>query len=261
MNEAQVRITVFITVLVCFVVLENIIPEGKNQPKTSMPKRWFNHIGMVLVGNLLSRLMLPLGLVGVALYSQKCSLGLFNNVHLPYFVEIILGVMMLDLVIYWQHRLFHKIPVLWLLHRVHHIDPNLDVTSALRFHPLEIVLSLIVKSAVVVAIGLPLEAIVVFEVALSSFALFNHSNIAIPSRLEKVFRYLLVTPSLHRIHHSVLIDESNTNFGFSITLWDRVFGTYKDNSVQTLNEFKTGVNGFEGNDESTLSLLINPFKH
>jgi sterol desaturase/sphingolipid hydroxylase (fatty acid hydroxylase superfamily) len=194
---------------------------------TGRRPRWPGNLGIWAIDSVAIRLLGPLTVVGAALFAADKGWGLFVLLGLPYWPALILGVVALDLVIYTQHVVFHHVPWLWRLHRMHHADLDIDVTTGVRFHPLEIVLSVAIKMAAAVALGVPAEAVVIFEVLLNATSLFNHSNVALPPRLERVVRWIVVTPQMHQVHHSVARDETDSNFGFNLPWWDRLFGTYR----------------------------------
>jgi sterol desaturase/sphingolipid hydroxylase (fatty acid hydroxylase superfamily) len=189
--------------------------------------RWPANIGVVVIDTLTVRLLFPTAAVGVALAGEARGWGLLNVSTLPAWLEIAAAVIILDLAIYFQHVLFHAVPVLWRLHRMHHADLEFDVTTGLRFHPVEIVLSMVIKIAVVAALGAPAIAVIIFEVLLNATSMFNHSNIRIPAGFERALRWLVVTPEMHRVHHSIDMCETNSNFGFNLPWWDRLLGTYR----------------------------------
>ncbi|WP_427453786.1 sterol desaturase family protein [Litorimonas sp. WD9-15] len=226
MTEGSLRLSIFLGVLITMVALESLFPARERVQKRS--SRWITNFGMVVIDTLAIRILFPIIAVGAALWAESQGLGLFNVTNLPVWAEVALAIICLDLIIYWQHVAFHRIPVLWRLHKVHHVDRDLDATSGLRFHPVEIVLSMLIKMAAVVALGAPVLAVIIFEIALNAFALFNHANARLPNWLERPLRQILVTPKLHRIHHSVIERETNTNFGFSVIWWDKIFRTYTD---------------------------------
>jgi sterol desaturase/sphingolipid hydroxylase (fatty acid hydroxylase superfamily) len=186
--------------------------------------RWPDNLGILALDILAVRLLVPTTAVGVALIAAEQGWGLFTLAGLPLWVSIVLGVIALDLVIYTQHVVFHHVPVLWRLHRMHHADLDIDVTTGLRFHPLEILLSLAIKMAAVVALGVPAPAVLIFEVLLNATAMFNHSNVVLPPRLEPIARWIVVTPQMHQVHHSIARAETDSNFGFNLPWWDRLFG-------------------------------------
>jgi len=190
--------------------------------------RWANNLGLVVLNTVLIRLAFPLAGTGIAALAAQEGWGLMNNFAVPYWVAVLASIVALDLAIYFQHVMFHAVPALWRLHRMHHADLDFDVTTGARFHPLEIALSMLIKFAAIVVIGAPATAVMVFEVLLNATAMFNHGNIAIPGSVDRVLRRLLVTPDMHRVHHSVEDDETNSNFGFNLPWWDRLFGTYRD---------------------------------
>jgi sterol desaturase/sphingolipid hydroxylase (fatty acid hydroxylase superfamily) len=194
---------------------------------TAKPVRWASNLGLVVLDTVAARLLLPLGAVGVALLAEERGWGLFNNLPLPAWLAVALSVVALDFVIYLQHVLFHAVPLLWRLHLVHHADLDFDVTTGVRFHTLEILLSLGIKAAAVILLGAPALAVLVFEVLLNATSLFNHGNVRLPAWLDRVLRLVVVTPEMHRVHHSVDPRETNSNFGFNLPWWDFLLGTYR----------------------------------
>jgi sterol desaturase/sphingolipid hydroxylase (fatty acid hydroxylase superfamily) len=256
LNESAWRLGIFLGVLVLLALLEARL-HGPN-PAPDRARRWPGNAGLVLVDTLLARVLLPAGAVGAALWAQSRGLGLFNVIAWPVWVEFALALLLLDLAIYWQHRLLHVLSWLWPLHRVHHTDATLDATSALRFHPLEILLSLAFKAALAIALGIAPLAMLVFEILLSGFALVTHANLALPPRLDRAVRWLLVTPTMHRIHHSVHGAEQRSNFGFNLSLWDRMFRSYAADHRDPV--LRIGVAGVEGGQTRRfLALLREPF--
>jgi len=199
--------------------------------------------------------------VGVAVAAGDQGWGLLNSVALPAWAAFALGVVLLDLLIYFQHVMFHAVPALWRLHRVHHADHDFDVTTGTRFHPVEILISTAIKCAAVAAIGAPAAAVLVFEVLLNATAMFNHANASVPARFERWLRWLVVTPDMHRVHHSVLYDESSSNFGFNLPWWDRLFGTYTRQPRAGHDAMTIGVDAFRSPDDLRLDrLLVQPFR-
>ncbi len=194
-------------------------------------RRWVGNLGISLVNTLLVRLLFPGVATGVALFAAQRGWGLLHQVPLPFWCAVAGSVVALDFVVYFQHRVFHSVPALWRLHRVHHADLDFDVTTGVRFHPLEIVLSMLIKSAATVVLGAPVLAVVAFEVLLNATSMFNHGNVRLPPALDRILRCLIVTPDMHRVHHSTDAQETNRNFGFNLSLWDRLLGTYKDRPV------------------------------
>jgi sterol desaturase/sphingolipid hydroxylase (fatty acid hydroxylase superfamily) len=194
---------------------------------TRRPLRWASNLGLALLNTLTMRFLVPLSAVAVALLARERGWGLLNNVSLPEWLAVVLAVVALDLAIYLQHVLFHAVPALWRLHKVHHADLDLDATSGVRFHTLEIVLSLGIKAAAVVLLGAPALAVVLFEVLLNATSMFNHANVRLPLWLDRVLRLIVVTPDMHRVHHSVHPHETNSNYGFNLPWWDYLLGTYR----------------------------------
>lgn len=196
----------------------------------SQPKllRWVNNLGLVALNTLLLRWVFPLAATAFAAFAAGRGWGLLNHLDVPYWIALPLGVVVLDFAIWLQHVLVHAVPVLWRLHRVHHADLDYDLTTGARFHPIEILLSMLLKLAAIAALGPPVAAVLIFEVLLNATAMFNHGNIRLPGAVDRVLRRILVTPDMHRVHHSVEHDEMNSNFGFNLPWWDRMFGTYRD---------------------------------
>lgn len=223
-NEAILRLLFFLGIFAAMAAWEALSPR---RPLTrSRLLRWTNNLGLTLLNTILLRLVFPVAAAGVALQAAQRNWGLFNVLPLPGWLAGLLSLLLLDLLIYSQHLVFHKVPLLWRLHRMHHTDLDLDVTSGFRFHPLEILLSMAIKMGIVVAIGAPAWAVIVFEVLLNATSLFNHANIALPLQADRLLRLVVVTPDMHRIHHSVIIRETDSNFGFNFPWWDRLFNTY-----------------------------------
>jgi len=227
MDDASFRMVIFLTIVVLMAGLEYAAPK---RTLCLGYRRWPANFGLLVIDVLLVRMMLPAGAMGVAWWAQAHGWGLCNvlfSMRVPDAVLVLLAVILLDLLIYGQHVLFHAVPWLWRLHMVHHADRDIDVSTGLRFHPIEIVLSLLIKMAAVVVIGAPLLAVIIFEVLLNGMAMFNHANVRLPKRLDKLLRVLLITPDVHRIHHSIIPHETNSNYGFNLSVWDRCFGTYR----------------------------------
>ncbi len=225
-HEVGVRLAFFFGIFVVMAIWEVLLP---CRP-LSVPKgvRWANNLGLVVLNSVVLRLLFPAAAVGVAAVTQRHGWGLFNYYDAPVGMALVLSVVVMDLVIYLQHVMVHAVPLFWRLHRVHHADLDYDVTTGARFHPLEIILSMLIKFATILLLGPPLVAVVIFEVLLNATAMFNHSNVRLPTGLDRMLRWFLVTPDMHRVHHSVEDDETNSNFGFNLTWWDRLFGTYRD---------------------------------
>jgi len=255
-DDIALRGGIFLGVLVTLLVVEASL-RGPN-PSPARGRRWPANIGLILLGTVLARLLVPAGAVGGAAWAQAQGFGLLNQLAWPASLEFGIALVLLDLAIYWQHRLLHAWPLLWRLHRVHHTDRTLDATSALRFHPLEILFSLSFKIALAVLLGITPLAVMVFEVLLSSFALFTHANLGLPPWLDRPMRALLVTPNMHRIHHSTHVDEQQRNFGFNLSLWDHLFGSYAVSARSQPQDF--GVAGVGAEDATRfVALLREPF--
>lgn len=226
--EPLLRLSVFLGLLGLLMAAERLWPRKTLRLGLS---RWPANLAMVLIGSALLRLMAVLSTallaVGAAAQAQAAGSGLLRLIAMPEWLAVLLGVLLLDALIYAQHRLFHRLPWLWRIHRMHHADVDFDVTTALRFHPLEIALSMLIKVAAVWLLGVPVVAVVLFEILLNGCAMFNHANLRLPLAVDRPLRYLLVTPDMHRVHHSLHADEHHRNFGFCLALWDRLFGSYR----------------------------------
>ncbi|QVL51273.1 MAG: sterol desaturase family protein [Thiocapsa sp.] len=191
-------------------------------------QRWTSNLGLVVLNTVVLRILFPAAAVGMALFTSAQGWGLLNAIALPGWLAVLIAVVVLDFVIWVQHVLFHAVPALWRLHRVHHADLDYDLTTGARFHPIEIVLSMLIKFATIAALGPPVVAVILFEVILNGMAMFNHANVRLPLGVDRVLRWFVVTPDMHRVHHSIEDDETNSNFGFNLSWWDRLLGTYRD---------------------------------
>jgi sterol desaturase/sphingolipid hydroxylase (fatty acid hydroxylase superfamily) len=225
-HELVIRLGAFFGVLAAVALAEVVAP--RRARSVSRPRRWASNLGIVFLNSALVRMLLPLTAAGFALFAAERGWGLFNYYPLPSWLAVIASVVILDFAIYLQHVMFHAVPALWRLHRMHHADLDFDVTTGARFHPIEILLSMLIKFAVIAVTGAPAAAVVIFEVLLNATAMFNHGNLRLPLALDRVLRAFIVTPDMHRVHHSIEDHEANSNFGFNLSLWDRLFGTYKD---------------------------------
>jgi sterol desaturase/sphingolipid hydroxylase (fatty acid hydroxylase superfamily) len=225
-HEPVIRLTAFLAIFAAMALWELRAP--RRALTVSKPRRWSANLGLAVLNTLLLRLAFPVAAVGLAATAASRGWGLLNQVALPAGVELGLAIVALDLAIWAQHVFFHAVPVLWRLHRVHHADLDYDLTTGARFHPIEILLSMLIKFAAILVLGPSVVAVILFEVILNAMAMFNHGNVSLPERLDRRLRRLLVTPDMHRVHHSVAADEANSNFGFNLSLWDRLFGTYRD---------------------------------
>ncbi|MGD8642630.1 MAG: sterol desaturase family protein [Gammaproteobacteria bacterium] len=225
-NEPMIRLGFFIGTFVVIALWEIAAP--KRALTVSKGIRWLNNLGIVALNTVILRLLFPAAAVGVAVFVSEQEWGILNYYQIPLALAIVLSVVAMDFVIYLQHVLVHAVPALWRLHRVHHADLDYDLTTGARFHPIEIILSMFIKFATIVVLGPPVIAVVIFEVILNSMAMFNHGNIRLPKGVDRVLRWLVVTPDMHRVHHSVEDNEANSNYGFNLSIWDRLFGTYID---------------------------------
>ena len=223
-HEPAIRAAFFVGVLLVMALWEVAAPRRRREIPRIL--RWSNNLGVVVIDTLLVRVTFPIIAVGLALVAQDNGWGLFNIMDIPGWAAFLLSVLALDLAIYLQHVMFHAVPALWRLHRMHHADLEFDVTTGLRFHPVEILLSMGLKLIVVAALGPPAIAVLVFEVLLNATSMFNHSNIRIPKGIDRILRLFVVTPDMHRVHHSIHPSETNSNFGFNLPWWDRLLGTY-----------------------------------
>jgi sterol desaturase/sphingolipid hydroxylase (fatty acid hydroxylase superfamily) len=254
--EPALRLASFLAVFAAMALWELAAPRRAGVARGA---RWVSNLGLLAVDVVLLRLLAPGAAIAVALAGEAHGWGLLNAVGLPAWIAIPLALALLDLAIYFQHVMFHAVPTLWRLHRVHHADVHVDVTTGTRFHPVEILISTLVKCAAVAAIGAPAVAVLAFEILLNATAVFNHANARLPRRLERALRWLVVTPDMHRIHHSVEYDESSSNFGFNLPWWDFLFGTYRaqprlDHAAMTL-----GVDAFREPEDARLArLLVQP---
>ena len=257
-NEPAIRLGFFIAVFAIVAVCEALAPRRER----TMPRRvrWPNNIGLVALNTLLLRVVFPTAAVGVALAAEARGWGVLNAVGAPYWLAVALSVLLLDFAIYLQHVMFHAVPALWRLHRMHHADLDIDVTTGARFHPIEILLSMLIKLAVVAALGPPALGVLVFEVLLNATSMFNHGNLNIPLGVDRVLRWFVVTPDMHRVHHSVVVDETNSNFGFNLPWWDRIFGTYRAQPAAGHAAMTIGIEQFRDAGDLRLDrMLVQPF--
>ena len=254
--EATIRLSVFLAVLAGMILLERALPWRVARPLGMW--RWPHNLGLVVLGSVLVRLVVPAAAMGAAFWAEARGIGLFHWLALPGWVAVPIAVVLLDFLIYLQHRVFHAIPWLWRLHRVHHADTEMDATTGLRFHPLEILLSVFIKMAAAVVLGIPPEAMLIFEVLLNASSMFEHAAITLPPRLDSALRQVIVTPSLHRIHHSERRHETDSNFGFNLSLWDRWLGTLRS---QPDGPITLGIGAYNAaRDQRIDQLVAQPFR-
>jgi sterol desaturase/sphingolipid hydroxylase (fatty acid hydroxylase superfamily) len=258
-HEPYIRLATFGGVFIVMAVWELIVPRRKQAIGRGW--RWPNNLGVVAANTLLVRILFPTTAVGLALLAQTRGFGLFNVIAVPAWIGVAASVVILDLAIYLQHVLFHAVPALWRLHRMHHADLEFDVSTGLRFHPIEILLSMLIKFAVVAALGAPALSVLIFEVLLNATSMFNHANVRIPLGIDRVLRWLVVTPDMHRVHHSILARETNSNFGFNLPWWDRLFGTYRPQPAAGHEAMTIGIKQFRDPRELWLDrMLAQPFR-
>jgi sterol desaturase/sphingolipid hydroxylase (fatty acid hydroxylase superfamily) len=257
--EPVLRLGCFAGVLLLLTVWEALFP--RRRFTTPRPLRWASNLGLATLNTLAVRFLSPLGAVGMAFLAAERGWGLLNNVALPGWVAVVSAVVALDLLIYLQHVLFHAVPLLWRLHKVHHADLDLDASTGVRFHTLEILLSMGLKLAAVAVLGAPAVAVLLFEVLLNATSMFNHANVRLPGWVDRVLRLIVVTPDMHRVHHSVLPAETNSNFGFNLPWWDYLLGTYKDQPVEGHEGMTLGLNDLrdERRVERLPGMLLLPF--
>lgn len=258
-NEPAIRIAAFFGIFSLMAAWEAAAPRRARLHTRAL--RWRANLGLVVLNSLLLRLVFPLAAVGFASFAAERGWGLLNVFAMPPWAALVLAVVALDFAIYLQHVMFHAVPALWRLHRVHHADPDFDVTTGARFHPIEIVLSMLIKFSVIAVLGAPAAAVLVFEVLLNATAMFNHANLKLPAGIDAALRLLLVTPDMHRVHHSTDVAEANSNFGFNLPWWDRLFGTYRAAAQLPQEGMAIGVQGLTGDPRcvSLTGMLALPF--
>lgn len=258
-HEPAVRLGAFFGMFALMAIWEAVAPRRTRL----LPRRvrWLHNLGLVVLNSLILRLLFPLAAVGFALLAAGRGWGLLNAFALPFWWAFALSVIALDFAIYLQHVMFHAVPLLWRLHRVHHADADFDVTTGARFHPIEILLSMLIKFGAIAVLGAPAAAVLVFEVLLNATAMFNHANLRLPEPVDRWLRRMLVTPEMHRIHHSMEPDEANSNFGFNLPWWDRLCGTYRARARLPQESMAIGVNGLTGSEAAVklTGMLALPF--
>lgn len=256
-NEPLIRLFFFLGILIVMAEWEVLAPRRPREFRRLV--RWTNNLGIVVVGTVLIRLVFPVVAVGLAVFAEAQGWGLLNVVEAPFWLAFLVSFLVLDLAIYLQHVMFHAVPALWRLHRMHHADLEFDVTTGLRFHPVETLLSMGIKLGVVAALGPPAVAVLVFEVVLNATAMFNHGNIRLPLGLDSLLRLFVVTPDMHRVHHSIHPAETNSNFGFNVPWWDRLLGTYQAQPRDGHEAMTIGIEEFRTPRELWLDrMLIQP---
>ncbi len=258
--ETLVRLGFFAAIFFVMALSEKIAP--RRLLLKSKTKRWIGNLGMQIINVVVLRLIFPVFPVGIAVICAQRGWGLLNYYQITPLLALIIAVAALDFVIYLQHRMFHVVPLFWRMHMVHHTDQDIDVTTALRFHPLEIILSMLIKFSAVAAIGAPPLSVLIFEIMLNGATMFNHGNVGIPLPLDRIIRIVLVTPDMHRVHHSVVARETNSNYGFSFPWWDRMLKTYQAQPQDGHYKMKIGLNGYHDDRSLKLSsMLTMPFSY
>lgn len=258
-SEGPLRLIVFVSIFAVMAVFEAVLP--RRDRDRGRGHRWLTNIGIAVIDTLVVRLLFPVAAVGIAVIAEAQGWGLFNHADWPGWLEGLIAFLVLDFAIYLQHVVFHKIPILWRLHRVHHADPEIDVTTGIRFHPVEIALSMGYKVLLVIGLGAPAAAVFAFEVVLNGCALFNHSNVRIPEPIDAWVRLLIVTPDMHRVHHSTIHRETDSNYGFNLSLWDRLFRTYIPQPEHGHLGMTIGLDQFPGEPPTRLGWsLVLPFR-
>ena len=259
LNADLIRFRAFSAVLVVMALWESVAP--RRIRSASRTTRWAGNLGVAALNTVAVRILFPIAALGLALVAETRGFGLFNEIKPFRWCAIILSVALLDLVIYLQHVMFHAVPLLWRVHRMHHADLDFDVTTGVRFHPIEIVISMIIKLSAVAALGPPATGVLAFEVLLNGTSMFNHSNVRIPAQMDCALRLLVVTPDMHRVHHSIVVDETNSNFGFNLSWWDRLLGTYRAQPAAGHDAMTIGIEQFRDLHELRLDqMLSQPFR-
>jgi sterol desaturase/sphingolipid hydroxylase (fatty acid hydroxylase superfamily) len=258
-QEAAVRLGVFIAVFSAMALWEAAAP--RRARLYSRFSRWPSNLAIVALNTAFVRVLLPATAVSLALAGERRGWGLLNNLPVSAWMAIVASVVLLDVAIYLQHVMFHAVPALWRVHRMHHTDLDFDVTTGARFHPVEIVLSMLIKFGAVAALGAPALGVLVFEALLNATSMFNHGNARIPSRLDRYLRWFVVTPDMHRVHHSIVVNETNSNFGFNLPWWDRLLGTYCDQPAAGHQGMTIGIEQFRAARELWIDrMILQPFR-
>lgn len=257
-SEIQIRLFFFFGIFAIMAIWELSFP--RRQLTTSKLVRWFGNLSITVVDLLVIRFMFPILALETAIIAANNGWGLFNVIELPWLMEGVLAIIALDFVIYIQHVLFHVLPLLWRMHKMHHYDMDIDVTTGTRFHPFEMLISMGIKVTTIVLLGVSVWAVLAFEILLNATSMFNHANAYIPSAIDRFVRLLVVTPDMHRVHHSVLIKETNSNYGFNLPWWDRLFGTYRAQPEKGHTGMTIGLANFRDPKQNTLPwMLVIPF--
>ena len=253
-NEPLIRLCFFVGIFASVAVFEVVSP--RRQLTISKTGRWFANLGIVVINTIVLRLLFPAAAVGTAIFASNQGWGFFNYYNVPYWFSVVISVVFLDFIIYLQHVMFHAVPGLWKVHMMHHADLDFDLTTGTRFHPVEIVISMLIKYAAVVVIGAPALAVIIFEILLNGTAMFNHGNLYLPLGLDRVLRLIVVTPDMHRVHHSIYPNETSSNYGFNLPWWDRLLGTYKAQPTKGHEGMTIGLRQFRDSSRLTLPWIL-----
>jgi sterol desaturase/sphingolipid hydroxylase (fatty acid hydroxylase superfamily) len=257
-QEASIRLGFFVGTLLVIALFEILLP--RRALTTSKVSRWVGNLGIVVINSVALRLLFPISAVQLAFWAGEKGWGLSNIIVFPYWLLVALSIILLDFIIYLQHVMFHAVPTLWRLHMMHHADIDYDLTTGIRFHPIEIIVSMGIKFSAIVLLGAPALAVLVFEILLNGMAMFNHGNFYLPLALDRVLRWFVVTPDMHRVHHSVFPSETNSNYGFNLSWWDRIMGTYRAQPRLGHQQMTIGLNQFRDPSKLTLFwMIILPF--
>lgn len=262
-EETTIRLIAFLSIFTAMAAYELWSPRLEREEMIGALKgrRWFTNLSMVVLSSVCLRIIFPAAAVGTALYAEQAGWGLFNQFDVPWIVAGLVAFVALDFAVWLEHVVSHKWPLLWRIHRMHHSDQGFDVTTALRFHPLEIVLSMLWKAVIIIALGAPVMAVLVFEIVLNGMAMFNHSNAKLPLGLDRLLRSVIVTPDMHRVHHSAIQRETDSNYGFNFSFWDRIFSTYVDQPSAGHSKMRIGLDEYDGPKTSNLGwALLLPFR-
>lgn len=259
-NESIVRASIFFGVLIIMGIWEVAAPRRK--PTLSKTYRWVNNLGLTFFNGFIMKVIFPIASTGIAIAAYQNGWGVLRYFEVPSVLSVILFIVVMDMIIYFQHIMMHAVPLFWRLHRVHHADLNYDTTTGARFHTIEIILSMFIKFIAIVLLGPSVLAVILFEITLNATAMFNHGNVKLPKTLDKILRWLIVTPDMHRVHHSVEKDETNSNFGFNLSIWDRIFGTYRQNVRAGQLNMTIGLKNIRKPKDTNmiLGMFLIPFK-
>ena len=258
-TEIIARLSIFLIALLIMSVWESIAP--RRQLKANKPHRWARNFSLGMLERIVTKVLLPFTTASIAIVSAQENIGIFHHTQIPSLIIFVISFLILDFVMYLQHVIFHFIPVFWRFHRVHHIDQDMDVTTGFRVHPLQAIVTFIILAVTVLGLGIPFSAIVAFEISVTAILMFNHGNISYPTKYEKWLLTFIITPEMHRVHHSSTPNETNSNYGFIFPWWDKLLGTYRAQPAAGATHMTIGLNQYQDANKTTLkAMLINPFK-